>query len=1166
MIRRKKWAFLWILIPIIAVGIFSLLSINYLIDPNLYRNIIQKSLSLNLGREVTIGNAKISLWGGVGIALEDFRVNDRSPAFDILQAKKLILTVKIIPLFKREIKWKRVILYQPILRVVRDNEGRFNIFDGPLTREGLKASQQKLIQILTTLLGGSLYLREGKVTFSDESLGDQPLVTEIRSFNLELSKVSYHKAFPFGMSGKIGHSQKEGQFSITGRIQDIQEGMDLSQGKVEAEVKIKGIETFHFWPYLKTLLPVKLISGTLDLNAHYYGNFSGPFKTFAKINLRDVVYDHPQVFAYLLKPKWLNIDLDADYDKQEVRVSRFSLELPELWVKAKGKIYGIGTKEMGMDAEAQSGPFDLSDAKQYIPYRIITRDVSDPLFRSEGSGPVQIVSVRLSGKIPEIDHCDQLQNAHVLSIQVKMDKAQLRLPWNLPRLEDLRGNLLFKEGHLNLKEVEAKILHSRIDRANGTFYRLLQIPTLQVRCEGRMDLTDLPSIAKIEGLAEDLSAFLSPITSVLGRAEYRLSVKGELKSPLRFQHQGVYFLSKVRFVHSQIPFPILIGEAKVDLTNEAIQWSGAKVEFDNSSLLMNGSWKHSEKSGPVEIVAKGKVDFKNLFSLSQSQFFPNDFRLKRKGIESLSGTAELSFTGRTSRTVPFFAYQGELVPKGVHLLPKGASSPLIFRDGVLLFSNIGVTFSKMKVQSRNSFLTLDGTIKEGNLNLSSRGTIDLRQLHALLQTSLFPYQIRTEMAGIQNLNGEADIRVKWLGKADEWPSSLKEGEIKLKEVSFQYQKIPVPLSHIEGSLLISPEKFQLKDAKGNLGDSPLMVSGTFSRSPSLRSSSAESSASASFQIFSPQLNLDPLFLKREEITRLTSFEKIRHWLLNWNFDATVEVDQGSYRGLLFQDLKVGMKTVEGKLILHPFQFKGAGGDLWGEGWIQPTEKGIRFEINPRLSNMEAKAFLRVLLGKGREEKIEVSGRIHVDKVELRGEGEDFQKVKESLNGNLRFESENGVIERFNILSKIFSILNVSQLFRGRFPDLKTRGLPYHHIMANIHIKDGVASTENFLVDSDAMRITLLGKVDLGKNQIDAKIGIHPLVTLDTVLSNVPIAGYILTGKDKAFLSYVYEVRGDLDDPKIEAIPIKSVGEGLLGIIKRSLETPLRPFQKAPSTK
>jgi uncharacterized protein YhdP len=121
-------------------------------------------------------------------------------------------------------------------------------------------------------------------------------------------------------------------------------------------------------------------------------------------------------------------------------------------------------------------------------------------------------------------------------------------------------------------------------------------------------------------------------------------------------------------------------------------------------------------------------------------------------------------------------------------------------------------------------------------------------------------------------------------------------------------------------------------------------------------------------------------------------------------------------------------------------------------------------------------------------------------------------------------------------------------------------------MANIHVKDGVASTEDFLVDSDAIKITIFGKVDLGKNLIDAKIGVHPLVTVDTVLSKIPIAGYILTGKNKAFLSYYYEVKGELNDPKIEAIPIKSMGEGLLGIIRRLLETPLRPFQKSPPGK
>jgi hypothetical protein len=30
------------------------------------------------------------------------------------------------------------------------------------------------------------------------------------------------------------------------------------------------------------------------------------------------------------------------------------------------------------------------------------------------------------------------------------------------------------------------------------------------------------------------------------------------------------------------------------------------------------------------------------------------------------------------------------------------------------------------------------------------------------------------------------------------------------------------------------------------------------------------------------------------------------------------------------------------------------------------------------------------------------------------------------------------------------------------------------------------------------------------------------------------------------------------------VPIKGLGEGFLGIIRRLLETPLRPFQKPPS--
>jgi uncharacterized protein YhdP len=1167
--RRRKWTLLWILIPIIVVGAFIFLSIHYLLNPNIYRNILQNSLATALDRDVSIGKAKIYLWGGVGVAFEDFRVKDRSRAFDLLQSKRLILRVKLLPLLKREIKWKRIVIDRPTLRLIRDKNGQLNIFfDGSLTGEKLKKTEKEILEALTSLFGGSLALRNGEIFFSDESLGNPPLRTEIRSFNFELSEVSYRKSFPFRINGKIIYSKNESPFSIDGTIQNIPEDLDFSKGGVEANVKIKGIEMSHFWPYLKKLLPMNTISGVLDLGAHYRGGFQGPRKLSAKIKFKELVLDYPQVFSSVLKPKWVNIDFEAEYNLKDLNIPRFSLELPELWVKAKARIYDIGSKDMGMEAEAHSSPFDIAEGKKFIPFRIITPDVSEHLFRAEGKGSFQIVSVRLSGKMPEIDHCDQPVNAHVLSIEARLDRAWLKPPWNFPTLEDLKGQLLFQKGHLHLKEVEGRIFHSTLEKVNGTFYELLHVPTLQIDCQGKLDLIDLPSLAKTEGFPEEVSRALSPIHIHSGKAQYSLSAKGLLSPPISFQHHETFHLSKTRLTHQQIPFPIQMEEGRVELSNKYLQWSETKVEFGNSSLMMNGFWKHGEKDPSLEIMTKGRMDLKNLFTLFRSPLFPEEIRSKTNGFEALSGTSQISFKGKTLAGASHFSYEGEFFPKEASLLQKGNSIPLVLKEGGISFSDHGVVFLKTKVQSGSSFLTLDGLIREGNISLSTRGAIDLRQLSSLTKSSLFPDQVRSKVEGIEEIAGGAEVHLKWQGKMEKWTDALREGEIRLKGVHFRHREIPFPLSHVEGSCFVTPEQIRFAELRGKAGDSPLTVTGILSRPPPASlpalSYKAPEFNSLSFQISSPQLDLDQLFPKKEGTTP-TSFKKVREWLSHWSIDLMVKIDKGKYRTLLIQDLKGEIKTIDGTLFIRPFQFKSGGGDFWGEGWIKPTEKGIRFEIKPRFSNSEAKAFIRTLFQKGEEERVALTGRVHVDKVELRGEGEDSQQMKESLNGSLRFEIEEGVIERFNILSKIFSILNVTQIFKGRLPDLKTKGLPYHQILANIYVKDGIASTDDFLVDSDAMRITLLGKVDLGKNLIDARIGVHPLVTIDTILSSVPVAGYILTGKDKGFISYFYEVKGNLDDPKIEAIPLKSIEERSWGVIKRLLETPLRPFQKNSSS-
>jgi hypothetical protein len=91
----------------------------------------------------------------------------------------------------------------------------------------------------------------------------------------------------------------------------------------------------------------------------------------------------------------------------------------------------------------------------------------------------------------------------------------------------------------------------------------------------------------------------------------------------------------------------------------------------------------------------------------------------------------------------------------------------------------------------------------------------------------------------------------------------------------------------------------------------------------------------------------------------------------------------------------------------------------------------------------------------------------------------------------------------------------------------------------------------------------VGHLNLRQNIIDAKVGVLPLVTVDTLLSKIPLIGYILTGKRKGLLVFYFDVKGPISDPAVSMISVTSVGDAILGIIGRTLTTPIRLFKKIP---
>jgi len=83
-------------------------------------------------------------------------------------------------------------------------------------------------------------------------------------------------------------------------------------------------------------------------------------------------------------------------------------------------------------------------------------------------------------------------------------------------------------------------------------------------------------------------------------------------------------------------------------------------------------------------------------------------------------------------------------------------------------------------------------------------------------------------------------------------------------------------------------------------------------------------------------------------------------------------------------------------------------------------------------------------------------------------------------------------------------------------------------------------------------------IDLSKKQIDAKLNVAVIQDYSKIISYIPVAGYILLGKDKNF-SYSVDVTGDLENPNISTNLISDTSTAPYHILKRLIFLPLQLF-------
>jgi len=349
----------------------------------------------------------------------------------------------------------------------------------------------------------------------------------------------------------------------------------------------------------------------------------------------------------------------------------------------------------------------------------------------------------------------------------------------------------------------------------------------------------------------------------------------------------------------------------------------------------------------------------------------------------------------------------------------------------------------------------------------------------------------------------------------------------------------VRAQRVYGSVSLRDDTLTIKSLAGTINRSTVRVSGTVN---DLHNPKADLTVNASY------LDMDDVAL----LTSLNREQAGKGGPSKLSLNARVAAEAGNFHLVDFRKLRTGVHFEQKILYLEDAECSLLGGTFSGKGRIDfGTVGGPRYQASVNLKKIAAEKLLHVL-GTTRE----LTGALSLEG-ELTAKGDTLDEVKASSLGNLRLHCEDGSLRKFALLSKLFSILNVSQLFKFQLPDMVSGGMPYDTITATFSFKDGVVRTEDLYIDSEAMNISIVGQFDLVKNQVDATIGVKPLQTVDKVVSRIPIAGWILTGKNRSLITTYFEAKGSIDNPTVKSITAKSMAKGVFGIFKRLFSLPAK---------
>jgi uncharacterized protein involved in outer membrane biogenesis len=577
-------------------------------------------------------------------------------------------------------------------------------------------------------------------------------------------------------------------------------------------------------------------------------------------------------------------------------------------------------------------------------------------------------------------------------------------------------------------------------------------------------------------------------------------------------------------------------QGHITLENNLITLTDINGNYGNSRLInVAGTYALYERA--LNLQARGDLDLAELREQSVSGVFPVQLKMVAD-IQELSGRARAEVSLQQLKETPP-QITGRLALDNAQLR----------KDDFLLSQLRGdINFTGAEIKAEKMSATISGSpIQIGFLvknYVSEDGVFDVSVDSTGLKSGIITRLLLS--SGSVNDPGIVRGSLRYQGSLTNKDKRSFTGNLDLVDVQLATPPLLQPIRALNGKIKMDESGIDFQNVRGVLVGFPSAVSGRwrYAERPQLV-----------FDFTAPSLDLTYLLSQVDA--------ESSEFYANLQARGRIAVANGKIKAIEFGDLKSDVTLERRVWRLSNLTARAAGGTVQAKASIEDRPDTLSIRADSQIRSVPIQSFLRWF----DMTTTEMSGAVNLTG-NLDTVGKDDAERKKNLNGAFNLKIEEGIIHRMRILVQILNLLDLSRWFTLQLPDLTKDGIRFRSIAADFKVNKGVYFTQNLVVDSDDLRMTGTGIIDVPKDNIDFIVAVRPFAGIDTAINHIPLLGRGIAAIKNSFLVASFNIKGPIDEPTITPAPLGTLSEwfwGVLGIPKNAIglgDNPKRDDSKA----